>query len=56
MRGSWLKKGLERSGERMLEKLEGVDGVKGGRDVSRWVEGLIETTEVCHKCLMFCVE
>lgn len=46
MRGSWIKKSLERSGERMLERLEGFDGVKGGREVGRWTEGLIETTEM----------
>ena len=46
MRGTWSKKVLEGRTTRVLERVETLDAVKGGREVGEWVSNVLNAAEV----------
>ena len=49
MRGSWIKKGLESQGKRVIDRAETVDAVLSGREFGKWVETLLTVAEVRNR-------
>ncbi|KAF8520881.1 Cullin repeat-like-containing domain protein [Hysterangium stoloniferum] len=52
MRGSWCRKCLETQSRRVLERIETMEGVEGGREFGRWVEGFLNHAKAEHTLLM----
>ncbi|KIJ51889.1 hypothetical protein M422DRAFT_244266 [Sphaerobolus stellatus SS14] len=46
MRGQWTKKSLEYHSRRTLERIESMEGVEGGMELGRWVQGFLSHAEV----------
>lgn len=47
MRGSWGKKCLESmGGRRIIDRVGTIDGLKGGKEVERWIAGIIVVANV----------
>jgi exocyst complex component 7 len=47
MRGTWARKCLEGVGvRRVVERVETMDGIKGGKEMGRWVSGLLSVADV----------
>jgi len=52
MRGSWCRKCLETQSRRVLERIETMEGVEGGREFGRWMEGFLNHVKAEHTLLM----
>lgn len=46
MRGQWSRKCLDNHSRRMLERVETMDNVEGGKELGIWVEGFLDHAEV----------
>lgn len=46
MRGQWGRKCLETQSRRVLQRVETMEGVDGGREFGRFVEGILNHAEV----------
>jgi exocyst complex component 7 len=51
MRGQWGRKCLESQSRRVLQRVETMEGVDGGREFGRFVEGILTHAEVCVVCI-----
>lgn len=47
MRGQWGRKCLETQSRRLLQRVETMEGVDGGREFGLFVEGILNHAEVC---------
>ncbi|KAF8588183.1 hypothetical protein K439DRAFT_1336032 [Ramaria rubella] len=52
MRGQWGRKCLETQSRRVLERVETMEGVDGGREFGRWVEGILRHAEASAHALL----
>lgn len=46
MRGQWCRKSLENQSRRTMERVETMEGVEGGREFGKWVQGFLNYVEV----------
>jgi exocyst complex component 7 len=47
MRGAWGKKCLESmGGRRIIDRVESMDGLKAGREIGKWINGIVAVANV----------
>ena len=56
MRGTWSRKVLEGRTSRLLERVDTLDAVRGGREVGEWVNDVLSAAEVSSSVLLVNME
>lgn len=47
MRGQWSRRCIDMQSHRVMDRVETMENIEGGKEFGRWVEGFLNYVEVC---------